>query len=265
MPSTSSDVAGRSEDPLFRRALTEFLYQVADDELTIGHRSSEWLGLGPDLEEDIAFSSISQDEVGHAAFYYGLLGDLGEGDPDELAFARLPGQRKNAILAERENGDWAHAIARGYFYDAFEQVRLRALARSSHEPLRLGANKIVREERYHLLHMETWFVRLAGSGGEARERIERAIASIWPELGDLFSVGSVDSDLVASGVLPVGADTLYAQWEALVGAGFRRGGLPWPGTPRLVRNGRLGEHTADLPGLLNTLGEVREAVPDARW
>ena len=36
-------------------ALKELLYKMADDLLIIGHRNSEWTGLGPILEEDIAF------------------------------------------------------------------------------------------------------------------------------------------------------------------------------------------------------------------
>ena len=40
--------------------IKELLYKMADDLLVIGHRNSEWTGLGPILEEDIAFSSMER-------------------------------------------------------------------------------------------------------------------------------------------------------------------------------------------------------------
>jgi ring-1,2-phenylacetyl-CoA epoxidase subunit PaaC len=38
-------------------AVKDLLFRMADDELILAHRHSEWTGLGPLLEEDIAFSS----------------------------------------------------------------------------------------------------------------------------------------------------------------------------------------------------------------
>ena len=42
------------------------LLTLADDELVIGYWDSEWTGIAPMLEEDVAISRISQDEIGHA-------------------------------------------------------------------------------------------------------------------------------------------------------------------------------------------------------
>ena len=60
------------------------LLGLADDELVLGWRDSEWTGIAPLLEEDVAFSSIAQNEIGHARAVYSLLSD----DPDALAFDR---------------------------------------------------------------------------------------------------------------------------------------------------------------------------------
>jgi ring-1,2-phenylacetyl-CoA epoxidase subunit PaaC len=46
-------------------ALRALLLALGDDELIIGHRHSEWTGHAPHIEEDVAFSSIAQDEIGH--------------------------------------------------------------------------------------------------------------------------------------------------------------------------------------------------------
>jgi hypothetical protein len=41
-----------------RAALIELLYTLADDEFVLGFCDSEWTGIAPMLEEDVAFSSI---------------------------------------------------------------------------------------------------------------------------------------------------------------------------------------------------------------
>src|ERR1700741_5567847 len=83
-------------------AIKELLYKMADDQLILGHRNSEWTGLGPMLEEDIAFSSVAQDKMGHALAFYNLLHELGEADPDTLVYARTPEQFRCASLVVLE-------------------------------------------------------------------------------------------------------------------------------------------------------------------
>ncbi|GAB6932749.1 1,2-phenylacetyl-CoA epoxidase subunit PaaC [Calditerricola satsumensis] len=263
---TVQHAAEALERPTYKAALVDLLYQLADDELFLGHRDSEWLGLAPDIEEDVAFSSIAQDEVGHAAYFYQLLSELGEGDADDLAYGRAAAERRNARLVERPNGDWAYTIVRHLVYDVFEGVRLEALASSSYAPLAHGAVKIRREERYHLLHMETWFTRLGQAGGEAKERLEKAVAAIWPEIGDLFSLGAHADVLVAEGILPVTRAEMVSRWEARLKPLFEAAQLAWPGTPPLpAQDGRLGQHSPDLDALLDTMAEVYRLEPAARW
>ena len=57
----------------------ETLLAFADDEHIIGQRHTEWIGVAPFLEEDLAMSSIAQDELGHAASLYELLVQAGHG------------------------------------------------------------------------------------------------------------------------------------------------------------------------------------------
>ena len=72
-------------DTATREALAELLLSVADDEFVIGFWDSEWTGIAPMLEEDVATSSIAQDEIGHARALYDLLATITElADPDLL-------------------------------------------------------------------------------------------------------------------------------------------------------------------------------------
>ena len=78
----------------------ETLLPIADDELVVGWRNSEWTGIAPFLEEDVAFSSIAQNEIGHARALYELVAEELGTTADELAYDR-PRPLQPAPLDER--------------------------------------------------------------------------------------------------------------------------------------------------------------------
>jgi len=139
---------------------TQRLLEIADDELILGWRDSEWTGIAPFLEEDVAFSSIAQNEIGHARALYELAArDLGT-TADELAFDRAPGEYRCARLVELRLLDWEKTIARHYLYEEADAKRLEQLKQSDDPELAGLAAKIDREESYHRMHAHMWFDRL---------------------------------------------------------------------------------------------------------
>ena len=82
----------------YKEALTNLLFQLADDDFMYSFRGSEWLGLAPHIEEDVASSSISQDSMGHAAMYYQLLEELGAGNADDLAHSRPSSPNEETVF-----------------------------------------------------------------------------------------------------------------------------------------------------------------------
>ena len=137
------------------------LLAIADDELVLGWRNSEWTGIAPFLEEDVAFSSIAQNEIGHARALYELAArDLGT-TADELAFDRSPDEYHCSALVElRLVPDWARTIARHYLYETTDAARIEELKASDDSELSGLAAKIDREEVYHRMHAQMWFDRL---------------------------------------------------------------------------------------------------------
>ena len=166
--------------PATRNALAVMLLAIADDEFVIGFSDSEWTGIAPILEEDVAISSLAQDELGHAQAFYRLLAELVDDgrDADAIAFDRPPEGYYHARLLDHPRGDWAQTIARRYLFDTAEDVRMAALERSSYAPLAALVTKVRREERYHLMHMTTWLERLALAEGEPRDRLIQALDRI---------------------------------------------------------------------------------------
>ncbi len=154
------------------------LLELADDELILGWRNSEWTGIAPLLEEDVAFSSIAQNEIGHARALYELAArELGT-TADELAFDRPPDEYRCSRLVElRLVPDWAATIARQVLYEDSDERRLAALKDSGDAELAGLAAKIDREEAYHRMHAQMWRERLAGD-----ERFEAALEELRPQL-----------------------------------------------------------------------------------
>ncbi len=165
----------RTLKPEARDAVTGLLLTMADDEFVIGFWDSEWTGIAPLLEEDVAFSSIAQDELGHARVWYEMLAQLTGDGADRLAFHRDPEEYRHARLLDHPRNDWAFSIVRRWLYDTADSARLSALAESSFEPLAEVVAKVRREERYHLMHLDAWLRRLASVGRRAARSHSRGV------------------------------------------------------------------------------------------
>lgn len=248
-----------------RLAVINLLYRLADDELVMGHRNSEWTGLGPILEEDIAFSSMAQDEMGHAQAYYALLHQLGEADPDTLAFGRKARDFKCAGLCSMPNNrDWAFCILRQFLYDAAETVRLTAMSSSAFVPLSQLANKLRSEEKYHLMHGRSWMLRLGNSTDEAHEKLQNALYTAYPHALGMFEPNEADEPLAQSGIAPREQD-LRLEWESAVAPVLGDAGLSIPESPQPIYGGRVGRHPDALKKLIDDMQQVYQLDPAAKW
>ena len=188
--------------------MNELLLGLADDELVIGWRDSEWTGIAPMLEEDVAFSSIAQNEIGHARAVYSLLSD----DPDALAFDRPPEEYRCAPLVELHLLEWAHTIARRWLYEVADEIRIAALM--DEVPV---AAKINREEAYHRMHAEMWHERLRDE-----PRFRDAVQELWPyALGVVLPeqraelAARVDLDEVAAVERGAHSDDFAPLWDEM--------------------------------------------------
>jgi ring-1,2-phenylacetyl-CoA epoxidase subunit PaaC len=168
------------------------LLEIADDELILGWRNSEWTGIAPFLEEDVAFSSIAQNEIGHARAIFELLARERGMTADELAFDRAPEEYRCARIVELRLLDWEKTIARHYLYEQADARRLERLKQSDNPELAGLAAKIDREEAYHRLHAEMWFNRLkdeprfTAALEELRPLLEAGRNEHTPELTELW-------------------------------------------------------------------------------
>ena len=233
-----------AEDPRL-----ELLLALADDELVIGHRHSEWTGWAPHIEEDLAFSSIAQDEMAHARLLYGLAGKLTWEGEDDLALGRQPHEYLNAVLCERPNHDWGYTLARQYLYDTADAVRLDALASSSWAELAEIVAVVQLEEKYHLDHAEAWFRRMASGPMDARNHLAQGLSAALGEALALFEPLRGEEELMADGILPVSSDELLGRWLNALGNELETASLDYV----LERHATMGDMVP------TSTGEMEEA------
>jgi ring-1,2-phenylacetyl-CoA epoxidase subunit PaaC len=206
--------------------VNELLLGLADDELVLGWRDSEWTGIAPVLEEDVAFSSIAQNEIGHARAVYELLTD----DADALAFDRPLEKYRCAPLVELRLLDWAHTIARRWLYEVADEIRIGSLMGDDDARIASLAAKINREEAYHRMHAEMWHERL-----HDEPRFVSAVRELWP-----YALGMLPRD--------------------------RRGELASRVGLEQVAAVERGTHTDELAELWNEMTMVRRSEPaGAQW
>ena len=211
-------------------AAVEAVLAFADDELVLGWRDSEWTGVAPFLEEDVAFSSIAQGEIGHARALYELAAGVLGGDADALAFDREPTEYRCAPFVELPlAGDWAGTIARHWLYEAADAIRVAALMESDWPELAGLAAKMDREEAYHRMHAQMWRDKLAGE-----DRFEAATERLWP-----YALGLLEP-------------TLRTRLAKVVGR-------------EEVEPVERGSHEDGFAALHEEMTMVRRSVPGAAW
>ncbi|MCA1831042.1 MAG: 1,2-phenylacetyl-CoA epoxidase subunit PaaC [Actinomycetota bacterium] len=266
------------------------LLAIADDEFVLGHRLGEWTGWVPYVEEDLALSSIAQDEIGHARALYEIASAIDGRSADELALGRAPDEYRNCHLVEHPNRDFAYTIARQWLYDSADAVRLRALSSSSLKELRDLVAVLQLEERYHLEHASEWFKRLARGPVEARHKLTEALELTIGEAFWIFEPLEGEDELVSSAVLPEPMSALQERWIADVRAQLLDASLDHVLSPHEAAvgdliptsagsiiddaptgggttgaGGRRGVHSDDFMPMWEEMTALYRAHPGARW
>ncbi|MFA6167935.1 MAG: 1,2-phenylacetyl-CoA epoxidase subunit PaaC [Gemmatimonadaceae bacterium] len=247
-------------------ALVPALLRIADDRLILGHRTSEWCGHAPILEEDIALANIALDLIGQADLvlqYAGAVEGAGRNE-DAFAFFREATEFRNALLCELPKGDFGVTIVRHCFHGLYSTLQWEALSRSTDATLAGIAAKALKESRYHVRHAGEWVIRLGDGTEESHRRAQEAVDALWPYTGEMFMQPADEADLVAAG-LTADVSALAVPWRTQVDDVLRRATLTVPDGVWMQRGGRDGRHTEHLGHLLAEMQIVARSHPGAAW
>lgn len=248
-------------------AVKDLLFRMADDALIIGHRNSEWTGIGPMLEEDLAFSSMAQDKIGHALALYTILHEvLGEAHPDKLGFMRNESEFRCCQLVEQPIGEYDFSIIRQFLFDHAELLRYEMLTQSSFQPLAQLAKKVKGEIKYHVMHADTFVKQLGNGTEESHARMQTALNNAWRLALGIFEKTEFEAEVISSGLF-AGEDELKKRWLEKITLVIEAANLKVPATDesKIVYGGRKGYHSEYLKPLLDEMCEVVRTDIDAEW
>lgn len=243
-------------------ALKELMFKMADDSLIIGHRNSEWTGIGPIIEEDIAFGSLAQDKTGHSLHLYQLLERMGESNPNQTAFRRDEKDYKCCHLVELPIGeDYAFSLARHFFHDHAESLRFEALANCTYPDLAGLSKRFFSENKYHVFHANTWVKNLMNGTEESRARVQSALNEALPYALGIFEEGPYEQILINENLF-IGEKALLERWKERISNLLSPYGYEPDFSVDAREGGRKGYHTEYLAPLINEMTEVLQLEDD---
>jgi ring-1,2-phenylacetyl-CoA epoxidase subunit PaaC len=174
----------------------EFTY-IADDEWVIGSFLAEMSGGGPFVEENVAISSLAQDEIGHADLLYNevlKINPLVKWDnADGFVYLRSPAEFRPSALVSTKTSDWAVLCIQHYFYECSDRYRLSNMIQLVEGSLKDVLQQISREENYHYRHWETWVKKMTLTP-EGKRRLQVGIHQLWPKFLGVFSDTFLEED-----------------------------------------------------------------------
>ena len=242
-------------------AARDVILGFADDEHLMGQQHTEWIGVAPFLEEDLAFASIGQDELGHAALLFEVLVGRADADIDAIAFFREAPDWRSCALVECTLEDWGDTLVRHWLYDSAEELRWQLFAGSSIQALADMAVRAESEERFHRRHGDALLDALL-TVDDAAGRIQTALAGLLPVALAMFDGVPSEADAVSEGVISAPFASCLDAWKQAVDGRF--GAQDWQAVSAVSSANRTSRHE-DFAPLLSRIREVLDLDRSAAW
>lgn len=246
--------------------MKDYLLQLADNALILGHRLGEWCGHAPEMELDIALTNIALDLTGQARSLYQRVAELdGQGKTeDDYAYLRDAREFRNTLLVEQPNGDFAHTMVRQFVFDTCNYFMCRELTHSKDEWLAGFAVKSLKEITYHLRFSSEWMMRL-GDGTEASNtKMQAAVEDLWTYAGELYTPNEVEKRMASQGI-GANFDKIKPEIEAKMAEVMAASHLTIPAGSWMQSGGKDGMHSEHLGFILAEMQFLQRAYPGVEW
>jgi len=250
-----------------KQTLLEFLLRQGDNALVLGHRTSEWCGLGPVLEEDIALANTALDLIGQTQLWLAYAAEVqGENkSANDLAYFRDAYDFRNLLMLEIPNGDFGRTLMRQFLFDAFQVPWLTQLQSSSDQRVADIAAKSLKEATYHLDRSAETVIALGDGTVDSHSRMQQALEYCWPYAGEMFVNDDTDVLIEKASIAPT-PSAVYEAWERCVNAVLEESTLQKPSGDFAHSGGRNGlRHTEHLGHMLATMQVLQRSYPGSTW
>lgn len=265
-----------------------YLLQFADNALIHGQRLAEWTGHAAVLEQDIALTNISLDQIGQARALYQYTAEkinqlpinesaklfraplltpkLGSLTEDDLAFLRDAWDFKNLLLLEQPNGDWDTTLVKSFYYDhfivlAFEEI----LQHSTDLQLKAIAEKSLKESLYHRRWSSEWIIRMGDGTKISHEKTQTALLELLPYTGEMFEPSKAEELLEGSGQT-LDLKNIQKQWLMNIEEVLEEATLNLPDEmPWMQSGGKNGIHSEHLGYILAEMQFMQRSYPNMEW
>ena len=246
--------------------LYNYVLQLGDNSMILGHRLSELCGHGPSLETDIALTNISLDLFGQVRNYFQYAAKLagGNSSEDEIAHFRTEREFKNVWLVEQPNTDFAYVIARQFLFDSWHLPLLEALQNSADETIAAIAKKSIKEVQYHHRFSTQWIKRLGDGTQESNRRLRIALDDLLPMVYELYRENEVDREMAERGI---GADLnkIREQSQQHIKTTLSAATMEFQETPPHMASGKQGIHSEYLGPILAEFQYMQRTYPGLEW
>ena len=245
----------------------EFLLRQGDNALVLGHRTSEWCGTAPALEEDIALANTALDLIGQTQLWLGYAAEVeGAGrSANDLAFLRDVYDFHNVLMLEIPNEDFGRALLRQFLFDAFQVLWLTELEKSSDTRVMEIATKSLKEATYHLERSAGTVIALGDGTEESNARMQSGLDYLWAYVGEMFTDDQIDDAMNDAKIAPL-PSTLRENWDITVQCTMNHAFLTIPEDEFAHAGGRNGaRHTEHLGHMLAVMQTLQRSYPGATW
>ncbi|MBC7001339.1 phenylacetate-CoA oxygenase subunit PaaC [Photobacterium sp. BZF1] len=243
-----------------------YALQLADTSLILSHRLSEWCGVAPELEIDMALANIGLDLLGEARNFYQYAAELeGAGrSEDDFAYFRDQSGYLNLLMVEQPNEGFDITLTRQFLFDVFHNLFLAELQKSTNPQFAAIAKKSIKEAAYHLRFSQGWMIRLGDGTDTSNQKIQSALTELWRFTEEMFTPSTQESVLVSSGIA-VDVSELKAKWLQQVSEVLAEANLVVPDSGFSRQGGKQGQHSEHLGYILAEMQYMQRIYPNCQW
>ncbi len=246
--------------------LFNYLLQLGDNALILGHRLGEWCGHAPEMEIDMALTNIALDLTGQARNLYqqaALIEGLGKTE-DDIAYLRDAWDFRNVLLVEQPNDDFAYTVVRQFFFDAFNYYLHRELTKSNDAWLAGFAEKSLKEITYHLRFSSEWMLRLGDGTETSHQKLQTALDELWMFSGELTAPNATDTAMANDGIAP-DLSMIKPLFDEKIKEVVTNATLKMPSGSWMQGGGKEGRHSEHLGYILADMQFLQRAYPGQEW